>query len=263
MRLNRNDLRKIMYDFNSLSNRLIQADFRDYDGVLVKFINYLSGTEIISDYISDCGECDQVMAQEFKEVQTGHAIFTLGESDEEEVRNVFAILKYITNNKIDVCYGIGMAYSSSNKFADILKAFNERVTMVLIRHIEAYLTKVGIDMGLDDKITYNITVKDGQVNIANDNATINATNTVNGNDLQQISDMIAKIRDEASNCALSSEDIDTLHNSLEVVEEEVKLEKPRKSFINTAFSAIKAIKGTAEFTAAIAALIQFVQPLLR
>lgn len=47
-----------------------------------------------------------------------------------------------------------------------LKDFNNRVTMVLIRNIETYLTKIGIDMGIDENVSYNITVKDGQINIA-------------------------------------------------------------------------------------------------
>ena len=50
--------------------------------------------------------------------------------------------------------------------------------MVLIRHIERYLTKVGIDMGLDEKVVYNVTVQNGQAIIANDNANVTATANV-------------------------------------------------------------------------------------
>lgn len=61
---------------------------------------------------------------------------------------------------------------------------------------------------------------------------------------------------------LSAADAESLNENLEVIEEEAKSEKPRKSFIKTAINGIKAIKGTAEFAAAVAALIQFIQPLL-
>ena len=54
MRLNRNELRKILYDFNSFSNRLLQADFQDYTDVLKKFLNFINNTPIIFDYILDC-----------------------------------------------------------------------------------------------------------------------------------------------------------------------------------------------------------------
>ena len=109
-----------MYDFNSLCNRLLQADFNDYSGVLSKFAKYVKDTEIIHDYIIDCGVCDQDMEEEFKEVRKHTAIFSLGDTVEEEVRNVFAILCYVIDNEENVYYGIGMSYSHSNKFQEIL-----------------------------------------------------------------------------------------------------------------------------------------------
>ena len=131
--------------------------------------------------------------------------------------------------------------------------------MVLIRHIESYLTKVGIDMGIDEKITYSITVSNGQVNIASDNATITATNNV-GVDLTQLDTLISNVR--AAAVEIAGEDAETLSDSLEVIEEQVKSDKPKKGFIKTAIAGIKTLKGTAEFAAAVAALVQFVQTIL-
>lgn len=262
MKLSRNDLRKIIYDFNSLSNRLLQADFADYNGVLERFVKFLSETDIIHDYILDCGECNQDMDAEFKEVQTHRAIFSLGDTDEEEVSTVFAILRYVVEHNVNVYYGVGVSYSRSNKFQEILKDFNDRVTMVLIRHIETYLTKVGIDMGVDDKIVYNITVRDGQVNIANDNASITASNVVNTVDVEELAKLIGGVKDVAQTEGLSDEEKETVESSLEVIEQEIKSDKPRKSFLKTAVAGIKAIKGSAEFAAAVVALIQFIQPLI-
>ncbi len=260
--MNRTELMIIIYEFNSLSNRLLQADFNDYNNVLSKFVSFLKETEIIFDYVVDCGTCDQDMEREFKEVQTRQAIFDLGETTEEEVRNVFAILKYIVENNVNVCYGIGMSYSHNRKYQDILKDFNSRVTMVLIRHIETYLTKIGIEMGLEDNITYNITLKDGQVNIANDNATINATNTVSVINAEELSRLLEEIKTTAQNSNLSLEDKETVSSSIEVIGDELKAEKPRKSFLRTAIMGLKTIKGTAEFSAAVVALIQFVEPFI-
>lgn len=61
---------------------------------------------------------------------------------------------------------------------------------------------------------------------------------------------------------LSNEDKETVDSSLEVIQEEMKSEKPRKNYIKMALSGLKAIKGTAEFSAAIAALVQFIQPFI-
>ena len=261
MKLNRADLRKILYDFNSISNRLLQADFNDYTNVIIKFVHYIKNTPLINDFIADCGSCDWNMAAEFDKINKsyGHMIFSLGETDSEEIKNVFAILCYIADHQVQVHYGIAMGYSSSNKYQDKIKAFNDRVVMILIRHIENYLTKIGIDMGMNEKVTYSITVENGQVNISNDSSVINAN--YSGNiDINKFMKLTEEIK--ASLTALNEEDRETAMDCLEVVEEQVISGQPKKSFMKTAFAGLQAIKGSAEFAASIAALWQFVQSMI-
>lgn len=262
MRLNRNELRKIQYDFNSFSNRLLQADFHDYTDVLGKFLGLINSTPIIFDYISDCGQCDWDLEDEVKRVHSsyGRKIFSIGDTDEEEVRNVYAVLQYIVDQSIEVHYGIGMGYSSSRNYQDKIKGFNERFVMVLIRHIERYLTKVGIDMGLDDKITYNVTVQNGQSIIANDNSSVTATNTVGASD-GELAKLVADVRALSGN--LSSEEQETVSDSLEVIEAEASSDKPKKGMLRTAIAALKNIKGIAEFGEAVIALSEFVGMLIK
>ena len=262
MRLNRNELRKIQYDFNSFSNRLLQADFQDYTDVLEKFLNFINNTPIILDYILGCGQCDWNLEDEIKQVQSsyGRKIFSTGDTEEEEVRNVYAVLQYIADKSIEVHYGIGIGYSSSKNFQDRIKGFNERFVMVLIRHIERYLTKVGIDMGLDDKITYNVTVQNGQSIIATDNANVTATNTV-GADAGELAKLIADVRALSGN--LSSEEQETVSDSLEVIEAEASSDKPKKGMLRTAIAALKNIKGITEFGEAVIALSEFVGMLIK
>lgn len=131
--------------------------------------------------------------------------------------------------------------------------------MVLIRHIERHLTKIGIDMGLDEKVTYSITVHNGQVNIANDSASITATNSM-GINAESLAELVQAIR--TTSVELSEEDAEILDSNLEVIEEELKTDKPRKGFLKTAILGLKTLKGTSEFAAAVVALVQFLQPLL-
>lgn len=261
MKLNRAELRKILYDFNSISNRLLQSDYQDYTGVIGKFIAFIKATPIIYDYVLDCGSFDDDMEESFQDIRQsyGRKIFALGDTTEEEVCIVFAILNHAAEHNVDISFSIAAGYTSSNKYQDRIKAFNDRVVMVLIRHIESYLTKVGIDMGLDEKVTYNISVRDGQVNIANDSASITANNNV-GIDMSQLDTLMSNVRTAA--VGITGEDAETLSDSLEVIEEQVKSDKPKKSFIRTAIAGIQAVKGTAEFAAAVTALIQFVQTIL-
>lgn len=259
MKLNRNELKKVIYDFNSISNRLMQVDFCDYNDVLSKFMRYLNNTEVISDYINDCGVCTQDLDKEFKEVTTHNCIFTLGDTDEEEICNVYAILNYIIAHNISIHYSIAQKYTTSNNFQDAVKGFNGRVVMVLIRHIERYLTKVGIDMGLDEKSTYTITVHNGQVNVANDNATISAVNN-GGIDGATLATLIQNVRVAAQE--LPSNDAEIVSDSLETIETEAVSEHPKKGLLRTAITGIKAIKGPIEFVAAVTTLVQFLSNFL-
>ena len=262
MKLNRKELRIIQYDFNSYSNRLLQADYDDYADVLRKFVNYIDNIPIISDYIHDCGSCDWDLENEIKEVQGsyGRLIFSLGKTESEEIRNVYAVLKYLAENNSSVYRGVAMGYSSSSKWQDKIKGFNDRFVMVLIRHVERYLTKIGIDMGIYDKIIYNVTVQNGQAIIANDNSSV--TSTINiGATTNTIEQLISAVRTRLDTLT-SEEDKETASESLEVIEAEVAAEKPKKSMIKTAIASLQAVKGTVEFASAVAALIQFVKQML-
>lgn len=248
-----------MYDFNSISNRLMRVDFKEYNAVLARFIAYIDGIEIIGDYIKDCGPARYDVKAEIEEVAKsyGGSILSLGDTDQDEIANIYHILKYLLENNASVAYGIGRSYSRSNKYQDVVKGFNERVVMLLINHISGYLTKIGIDMGMDENVRYSITVNDGQVNLATENATINAVQN-NGISSAEIMDFINAIKEHMPE---NSEDAETVNESLEVVKSELTQPKPKKRLVSFAVKALQAIKGTAEFGAAVVALTQFLSGL--
>jgi len=261
--LNRKDLKKIIYDFNAISNRLMKVEFEEYLFVLKKFLNYLEGCPVVFDYINDCGTPSFDIAEEVASVSRsyGRKYFDLGETEQEEVANVYHLLKYIVDNNIQIHFGLAMAYATgSNKYQDKVKGFNERVVLVLIRYIESYLTKIGIDMGIDETVKYSITVNDGQVNLATDNSVINATQNI-GINQAELKDLILAIKNNLTQ-DITPEDSIAISESIEVIESELSQPNPRKSFLRTALSTIQAVKGTVEFGAAVTALVQFVSTVL-
>lgn len=151
-------------------------------------------------------------------------------SDEaDEVRNIYAVLRYLAETKNSVYGGVSMGYSNSNKYQDKIKGFNDRFVMILIGHIERYLTKLGIDMGVDEKIVYNVSVQNGQAIIASDNAVVNATNNIQGVNGEELK----KLLDRVSECSaeLGEEDKEAVAESIEVVELEIVADRPKKSML--------------------------------
>ena len=74
-------------------------------------------------------------------------------------------------------------YSSSKKFQEKVNGFGDSFIRVLITHIENYLTRISIQMGLDERTTVNVniensTLSNSQVNVASDGSSIVANQSV-------------------------------------------------------------------------------------
>lgn len=201
------------------------------------------------------------MEHEFEEISEsyGRAVFLLGESENEEVRDVYAILSYIVEHSVQIHHWLAIGYSHDKTYQSRVDGFNKRVVSILINNIERYLTKIGIDMGMDEKVNYNISVENGQVIIASDSASVQATANI-GIDIDKLATLIQAVRNNAQ--SFSAEDKETVESNLEVIQEEVKVPKPRKRFIKTAIDGLKFLKGTVEFAAAVTTLATFLMPLI-
>lgn len=249
MNLNKTELRKISYLFHSMANRLLQANFEDHTAILQKFCRYIQETPLIHDYVSSFGSIDYDVGEDVEAVASsyGQKIFALGDDEADEVRNVYAILTYIADNNRRVAFGIGKGYTSSNKRQDIVRAFNDRVVMVLIRHIDNYLVRLGIDMGLDDKVVYQVQVNNGngQVSIAMDGSTIHATNTVNiGSDSSDVIALLNAAKDIVqSSEGISDVEKEQVSDDLDIISEQLQSEEPKKSRISSAIARLKKFSG--------------------
>lgn len=157
MNLDAKELKKLMYDFNRVSERLMHTDFADFSSNVSRFVSFTENHEIIYEFITSAGKPTFDIEQEISEVSHGNAIFEIGNDDNSEVANIFCILKYIVDHNISytamIFYGYG---HGSTKYQDMIDDFNSRVTMVLISHIESHLTGLGYDMGLDQRNINNV-----------------------------------------------------------------------------------------------------------
>lgn len=261
MKIDKQELKKIIYDFNRISNRLLRVDLNDYSVVLKKFLSYVESTELIWAVISDAGKPSYDVAEEVQEVSGyGNNLLDLGDTEQEEITNIYHILKYCSENDVDIPRNLAFSYSSSKKYQDKTSEFNNRVVLVLINNIEAYLTKVGIDMGLDENTKYSITVNNGQVNLASDNATIHATQN-NGTSVAELKKLVEAVR-KTIDLSINENEKQSVEESLEVIQGELVTDKPKKSMVNLALKGLSTIKGSAEFGAAVVALVQFVQGII-
>lgn len=171
--------------------------------------------------------------------------------------------KFFDKHKICIICEGNEEYQYLKRLKD-LKVWNEQYDISLVnaggngnipaRYQDRYQN------GADEQNVFNVTVNKGQAIIANDNASVTATANI-GADVSELEKLIAAVRDKIGTIA-SDEDKEAASESLEVIEAEVVSEKPKKSMIKTAMATLQAIKGTVEFGSAVAALIQFIGPML-
>lgn len=251
MELNRKELKKISHSFNSVSSRIMRAQFDEYGTVLKKFVDYIESNEIIMQYIckGDTGEYDAKKDWELVVTKEGY-MFDFGPSMEEESFQIYSILKYINEN-IAVPYRSFFSIYGERKWQDNVKQFNDRVVLVLINNINDYLTGIGIDMGFDENIVWN--VNGGQVNIASGNAIINATQN-NGLNNAELESIIKNILDNVS--GLGKEDADTIIDSVEMIREEIMKPEPKRNIISNGIKLLAPMISIANGIPALAENIQ-------
>lgn len=264
MKINRKEIKKISYSFNSISNRVMRSIYGEYIDTLKKFIKFIEENELINDYINSC-KCETNIEEECKEVlrYRNDSKFSFGPTRNEESYQIYSLLKYLVCNKNDedLVYGLYGSYEGKNK-NDILKSFSDRVIYILISNIESYLTEMMIDMGLDEESTF--IVSGGQVNIANDNSTINVTQN-NGIDEKELDKLITVITDNIS--SLEEENREMLNDTLELVKEELSKQRPKVSRLKNCVTLLSPIMGiavnTPKLVSGISNLIKYINTIIK
>lgn len=233
MELNRKELKKISHDFNSISSRMMRVAFEEYNIVLRKFVDFIDTNEIIKNYVDLGYESDFDVEKEWNLVvhKEGY-MFDFGPSVEQESYQIYTVLKYILDNVKAPYYSFSSIYGKS-KVQDNVREFNDRVLLVLIGNIEDYLTKVGIDMGLDENVIWN--VNGGQVNVASGNAIIHATQN-NGVSASELDNIIKGIMSNLS--TLKTEDADEIADVVEMAKNELMKPEPRVSRLRNCLTLI-------------------------
>ncbi len=255
MEISKTILKTIMSKFNSVSNRLLQSSYDNYLDDLRRLCNYLDANELIMEYINSCGGYNSEMESLLDEClhQGGKIQFSLDE--DMETSEIYSYLKAICNRDFDrLPLGIILPYSSSDKFADMLKEFNHCVVLALINHISDYLKKVGIEMGMDDNVTYNINGQ--QVNIANDNANITAIQNNNGINADELHKLIEAMKSDL-NPNLSPEDRADAEESIDIIESELKSDNPDEQKVKSQFKLLKRLDVGVKFASACCSLLTF------
>lgn len=240
MNLNKKELKIISYDFRCIANRLINARYDNVDSILKKFVAYIKNTPLIYEYINSCTIKDFDIENYLNNLNSySRRKLEWGYTSEDEVYTIYSIFEYFTNDSNKSITALAMNISSLRNFNETVKSFNEKVSLVLINHIENYLTRISIKMGYDEEVTYMITINGEQVNISKDNSTLNAIQNKGS-----VPDELTKIVQEISKSLdnnISDEQKEIIQESVDTIQRELKNDKPKKGLIKACITGLNTV----------------------
>ena len=261
MNLNKKELRKLSFEFNSMANRLLRSSYQEFNHALKRFLGYIDSIELIKEYIQSCTRDNFDVKKAMEDMDSsGRGILDLGNTDEEEVYTVYNALLYIAEKGFNY-YTIGRSYSGKKNFNEIIKDFNDKFSYILIIHISGYLTKIGIEMGIDEEVNYMITNNGGQVNISKDTSTLNAVQNI-GTKSDELASLVGEINKILSSSDIPKEEKEIIGDTIETIQSELQNDTPKKGLVRSCIaglkSAISAIPTAIELSENITKLIEYV-----
>lgn len=258
-----------LYDFCDEANAFLGTDYNNVADATARFLEYIEDDPLIKGFLDDCVQNylpeDFDADAEVEEVSKGpNTIFgNFAHTFQGESAQVYLILKSITEHeswRSYLLYGYG---HGSNKYNDMVSAFQDEVSRRLVNGIERYLKRIGMQRGLDSMQMQQINASEGSTVIAaqsSGGSAATATQMNNGIDTERLSELMDNLT--ASFDKLTEEQRQEAEELTSALKEQLNEKKPKRAVVKGLLLALKGLSAVAEFTSAVQALQGFVIPLL-
>lgn len=243
MEIDKKELKKTSRKFRQMASRVLNAHYTEINSVIKMFIEYIEDTPIINEYIQSIFVTYPNLKDEINKVTAsyGRHVLQTGDTPEQEISYIYQILKYVSENTSVKTSALGSGYTSSTKYQNMVKEFGNRVVLPFVNGIDDYLSDIATDMGYDEESKFMINISGGQaqVNISNDNSTLNATQNIQVNP-SEIASLITELKDNIENEVTNNKIIkNILLTQAQLIANESANEKPKKGVLKTAINTIQ------------------------
>jgi hypothetical protein len=243
--MNRVELRKLSLEFRRLSSNLLNSTDDTADINLSRFLKFIDGNELISAFIKDkISGVDYDFKKCFDIGCLGWADFKPPEDEACHIKAQYDYLLYINNDDKIGVRGQAMRYCwSSRKINDNIQSFLDMAFKPLIDFIN---DQISMEMIVCDEEAKTMGGNTYIQNIGNVNGSanqqysgvINAYNTTN--DVSSMMTLIDKLLSSLPELqGIDKEEIENVKDDLEMVQEQLKSDDPKKNRIGKALVGIK------------------------
>ncbi|MGI2851614.1 hypothetical protein ACRS6Y_15265 [Bacillus cytotoxicus] len=236
------EFKKLSLNFRRVASRFLNCNFQEYEDCLKRFLLFIEESPTINGFIQENNTTKFNIQQIIKEKEFNEK-FKLPVRESEEIAFIYQMLNFISENELDIM-NIAFGYGGSNKIQDHVDGFNNQVVKPLVDYIVTYLGELKIDMGLDGKTStqYNIGEFRGQLNHAEGQSTVNATQTYNETKIADLKVLTEQFVEELNRTeSISQDDKEETAEILEAAVQEAESEKPRKIIVKTAIEKVKSV----------------------
>lgn len=243
------ELRKLSLEFRRLSSNLLNSTDDTADINLSRFLKFIDGNELISAIIkSKISGIDYDFNKCYKIDYSGWAEYNPPEDEARHIKAQYDYLVFISNENEASVLGQEMQYyCQSSKKNDKIQSFLEMAFKPLIDFINDQISMEMIVYDEEAKAiggnTYiqNIETVNGSASQQN-SGVINTYNTTNDTSfmLELIDKLLASLPEIQG---VDAEEIENVKDDLEMVQEQLKTDNPKKNRIGKALVGIKKFVG--------------------
>ena len=247
--MNRLELRKLSLEFRRLSSNLLNSTNDTADINLSRFLKFIDGNELISRIIQDkMSGVDYDFKMCYAIDRSGWAGYNPPEDEACHIKAQYDYLNFINNeNTVNVRNQAMKYYWSDKKINTIIQNFLDMAFKPLIDFINDQLSMEMIVYDEEAKTmggnTYiqNIETVNGSASQQN-SGVINTYNTTNDTSsmLELIDKLLASLPEIQG---VDAEEIENVKDDLEMVQEQLKTDNPKKNRIGKALVGIKKFAG--------------------
>ena len=267
--MNKKDIKKISLTFRTFASQTINARYTDVGSRLAQFINYVNDTPLLRDYVSGCISNSSIgnVEEDIEKVANsyGNEQFVMGETTQDIIAFAYRAMKFLSG-KTEQIIQLGLAISHSSKYQDCAKAFGTNIVLPFASNISLFLTSMMIDMGMDENTQYNITVNGGQVNVSQDNSTLNAVFNDNGLSFERLKELAEAITQVIAQNDIPNDNAQKITEALEGILEEIKRQSPKKGLIKVLLDGVTTttslLTAPMALSAAVNAFAEYLVPFL-
>lgn len=243
--MNRLELRKLSLEFRRLSSNLLNSTNDTADINISRFLKFIDGNELISEIIQDkISGVDYDFKECYDIGSADWADYTPPVDEASHIKAQYDYLNFINNENTVNVRSQAMNYCwSDNNINTVIQNFLEIAFKLLIDFINDQLSIEMIVLDEEAKTmcgnTYiqNIKTVNGSASQQN-SGVINTYNTTNDTSsmLELIDKLLASLPEIQG---VNTEEIENVKDDLEMVQEQLKTDNPKKSRIGKALAGIK------------------------